>query len=64
VLGTIDVRQQDLLTYWVVKAYNPDIQVFYEYYKSYGRDQAQKKLIDCLGRGICAIIERRDMTMI
>ena len=58
------MKQQELLTYWVVKAYNPIIETFHDVYKSYGRGQAEKKLIDCLGQGVCAVIERRNMPMI
>jgi hypothetical protein len=58
------VKQQDLLSYWVVKAYDPSIDMFCDVYKSYGKNVANEKLVEYLARGICAVIEYRRMPMI
>ncbi len=58
------MKQQDLLSYWVVKAYDPSIDMFCDVYKSYGKNVANEKLVEYLARGICAVIEYRRMPMI
>jgi len=58
------MQQGDLLTYWVVKAYDPSIQMFSDVYKSYGRNVAQDKLREYLAKGICAVIEYRSLPLI
>jgi hypothetical protein len=57
-------QQGDLLSYWVVKAYDPSIQMFSDVYKSYGQNTAQDKLKEFLGKGICAVIEYRHLPLI
>ena len=56
--------QNSLLEYWVVRAYDPAIDAFCEVYKSYGKEQANKKLVEYLGNGVCAILEYRELPMI
>jgi hypothetical protein len=58
------MEQYDLLSYWVIKAYDPSIEIFCDVYKSYGKNVANKKLIEYLSNGVCAIIEYRTMPMI
>tara|TARA_E500000331_G_C16751051_1_gene495320 strand:- start:124 stop:300 length:177 start_codon:yes stop_codon:yes gene_type:complete len=58
------MEQYDLLSYWVIKAYDPSVDMFCDVYKSYGQDVANQKLIEYLARGICAIIEYRTLPMI
>jgi hypothetical protein len=57
-------HQADLFSYWVVKTYDKDEKSFNEDYKSYGVNEANKRLIYLLGKGICAVIERRRLPMI
>ena len=54
-------KQEDLLSYWVVMAYDPSIDMFSDVFKSYGKNVAQQKLVECLAKGICAIIEYRSL---
>ena len=56
--------QSDLLSYWVVKVYDPSIDMFCDVYKSYGKNVANEKLIEYLARGNCAVIEYRTLPMI
>jgi hypothetical protein len=56
--------QYDLLSYWVVKAYDPAVEMFCDVYKSYGKNVAHKKLIQYLSEGVCAVIEYRTMPMV
>ena len=58
------MRQNDLLSYWVVKIYDPSIDMFCDVYKSYGKNIANEKLIEYLARGNCAVIEYRTLPMI
>jgi hypothetical protein len=58
------VKQQELLSYWVVKAYDPSIDMFCDVFKSYGENVANKTLIEYLSRGICAVVEYRVLPMI
>mgnify|MGYP001241185362 FL=1 len=58
------MAQGDLLSYWVVRTYDPSIDMFCDVYKSYGKNVANEKLIQYLRRGICAVIEYRSMPMI
>ena len=57
-------QQGELLSYWVVKAYDPSVEMFLDVYKSYGRNTAQNKLKEFLGKGICAVIEYRHLPLI
>jgi|TARA_R100000234_G_scaffold24439_1_gene14099 hypothetical protein len=56
--------QNDLMSYWVVKVYDPSIDMFSDAYKSYGKDIANQKLIQYLAKGLCAVIEYRKLPMI
>jgi|TARA_E500000331_G_scaffold236601_1_gene226884 hypothetical protein len=58
------VKQADLLSYWVVKTYDPSVDMFSEVYKSYGRSIANQKLTEYLRKGICAVIEYRTLPML
>jgi hypothetical protein len=58
------VKQADLLSYWVVKVYDPAIDMFCDVYKSYGKNVANEKLLKCLSQGMCAVIEYRTLPMI
>jgi hypothetical protein len=58
------MRQSDLLSYWVVKAYDPSIDMFCDVYKSYGQNVANKKLVEYLAQGVCAVIEYRTLPMV
>jgi len=58
------MQQGDLLSYWVVKAYDPSIQMFCDVYKSYGENVAQEKLVEFLAKGVCAVIEYRRLPLI
>ena len=58
------MRQGDLLSYWVVRAYDPSIDMFCDVYMSYGQNVANEKLVEYLARGICAVVEYRRMPMI
>ena len=58
------MRQEDLLAYWVVKVYDPSIELFSDVFKSYGQNKANQKLIEYLGKGICAVVEYRSLPMI
>ena len=58
------MQQGDLLSYWVIKAYDPSIDMFSEVYKSYGRNEAHANLVKYLARGICAVIEYRSLPVI
>ena len=58
------MEQYDLLSYWVIKAYDPSVDMFCDVYKSYGQNVANQKLIEYLARGICAIIEYRTLPMV
>ena len=58
------MRQGDLLSYWVVRAYDPSIDMFCDVYKSYGQNVANEKLVEYLAIGICAVVEYRRMPMI
>ena len=58
------MQQGELLSYWVVKAYDPSIGVFSEVFKSYGENVAQQKLVDLLAKGVCAVIELRRLPVI
>jgi hypothetical protein len=55
------MNQTDLLSYWVVRAYDPSIDLFSDVFKSYGQNVANEKLIDYLARGICAVLEHRHL---
>ena len=61
---TTNVRQQDLLAYWVVKAYDPSIDVFIDVFKSYGQNTANTKVIEYLKKGVCAVVEYRRLPLI
>jgi|TARA_E500000331_G_scaffold323036_1_gene338340 hypothetical protein len=58
------VKQEDLLSFWVVMAYDPSVDMFLDAYKSYGQNVANEKLVEYLSRGICAIIEHRKLPMV
>ena len=58
------MEQYDLLSYWVIKAYDPSVDMFCDVYKSYGQNVANQKLIEYLARGICATIEYRTLPII
>jgi len=58
------VEQYDLLSYWVIKAYDPSIDMFCDVYKSYGKNVADKKLVEYLAKGVCAVIQYRTMPMV
>ena len=58
------MKQNELLSYWVVRAYDPSIDMFCDVYKSYGQNVANKKLVEYLARGICAVVEYRRMPII
>ena len=58
------MKQYDLLSYWVIKAYDPSIDMFFDVYKSYGKNVADKKLIEYLAKGVCAVIEYRTLPMV
>jgi|TARA_R110000824_G_scaffold346690_1_gene533519 hypothetical protein len=55
------MRQGELLSYWVVKTYDPVNCEFVDSFKSYGRNTANNKLVGYLKKGICAVIELRTM---
>lgn len=56
--------QENLLSYWVIKAYDPSVDMFIEVYKSYGKKEAQKKLIEHLARGVCTVMEYYHLPLI
>ena len=58
------MEQYDLLSYWVIKAYDPSIDMFCDVYKSYGKNVADKKLVEYLAKGVCAVIQYRTMPMV
>jgi hypothetical protein len=58
------MKQEDLLAYWVVKAYDPATKTFSDVFKSYGKNIADDKLVKCLAAGICAVVEFRKLPMI
>lgn len=58
------MHQEDLLSFWVVRAYDPSVDMFCDVYKSYVQNVANEKLIEYLARGICAVIEYRRMPMV
>ena len=58
------MRQHDLLSYWVIKVYDPAIDMFCDVYKSYGKNVAEEKLIKYLAQGKCAVVEYRTLPMI
>mgnify|MGYP003114217259 CR=1 FL=1 len=58
------MEQCDLLSYWVVMAYDPSVDMFCDVYKSYGKNVANKKLIEYLANGVCAIVEYRTLPMV
>jgi hypothetical protein len=58
------MEQRDLLSYWVVRAYDPSVDMFCDVYKSYGKNVASKKLIEYLANGVCAIVEYRTLPMV
>ena len=58
------MHQEDLLSFWVVRAYDPSVDMFCDVYKSYGQNVANEKLVEYLARGICAVVEYRRMPMI
>ena len=57
-------RQQELLSYWVVKVYDPSEDLFCDVFKSYGENVANKELVKRLSEGKCAVIEYRELPMI
>jgi hypothetical protein len=58
------MEQADLLSYWVIMVYDPSIDMFCDVYKSYGQNIANKKLIEHLAMGNCAVIEYRTLPMV
>ena len=50
------MHQVPIMSYWVVKAYDPSVDSFTEVFKSYGQNMANEKLIEFLKKGICAIV--------
>ena len=59
------MRQQDLLSYWVVRVYDPAVDMFCDVYKSYGKNVANQKLTEyAYAQGVCAVIEYRTLPMI
>ena len=57
-------RQGDLLSYWVLKTYNPTMGIFTEVYKSHGQNLVNDKLKEYLGKGVCAVVEFRRLPLI
>jgi len=62
-MKTSKSHQFELMSYWVVRAYDPSIDMFSEVYKSYGKNEANNKLREFLANGICAIVEHRNLPM-
>tara|TARA_R100000234_G_scaffold113613_1_gene88145 strand:- start:297 stop:473 length:177 start_codon:yes stop_codon:yes gene_type:complete len=58
------MKQADLLSYWVVKVYDPAVDMFCDVYKSYGKNVANEKLLKYLSQGMCAVLEYRKLPMI
>ena len=58
------MQQTDLLSYWVVKVYDPAVDMFCDVYKSYGKNVANEKLLEYLSQGMCAVLEYRALPMI
>lgn len=58
------MKQNNILSYWVVEAYDPAIDKFHQVYKSYGVDVANKELYKLLKRGICAVVKHKRLPMI
>lgn len=58
------MHQEDLLSFWVIMAYDSQNNSFSDVYKSYGQNLANKKLSEYLAKGICAVIEHRTLPMV
>ena len=58
------MKQEDLLSYWVVKVYDPAIDMFCDVYKSYGKNVANEKLVKYLAQGMCAVLEYKTLPVI
>ncbi len=58
------MKQEDLLSFWVIMAYDPSVDMFFEVYKSYGKNIANEKLIEYLANGVCAVMEYRTLPMV
>ncbi len=58
------MHQQDLLAYWVVRAYDPLMDEFVDVYKSYGRREANSKVVAYLKQGVCAVMEYHQLPLI
>ncbi len=64
IVNTSTCYQHELLSYLVVKVYDPAIDLFCDVYKSYGQNIANEHLIKQLAAGRCAVIEYRTLTMV
>jgi hypothetical protein len=53
-----------MLEYWVVQAYDTQKESFVEVFKSYGKNVANEKLFQYLGKGVCAVVERKTVPML
>ena len=58
------MEQADLLAYWVVKAYDPAIDMFCDVYKSHDKNVANQGLRKYLAKGVCAVLEYRKLPII
>ena len=54
----------NMLEYWVVQAYDTQKESFVEVFKSYGKNVANEKLIQYLGKGVCAVVEHKTVPML
>ena len=55
------INQYNLLSYWIIKAYDPSIDKFVEVYKTYGHNIANEKLAEYLKNGVCAVIREEKL---
>jgi len=58
------MEQGNLLSYWVVKTYDPETDRFVDAFKSYGQNVANQKVTEYLAQGICAVVEHRRLPII
>lgn len=58
------MEQGNLLSYWVVKTYDPEADKFVDAFKSYGQNTANQKLAEYLVQGVCAVVEYRQLPII
>tara|TARA_R110001583_G_scaffold84928_2_gene222881 strand:- start:108 stop:296 length:189 start_codon:yes stop_codon:yes gene_type:complete len=58
------IQKDNLFSYWIVKVYDPSVDMFTDAFKSYGLNVANEKLIEFLKAGNCAIIKHEKLPII